>query len=45
MFPMVGKNGANFPMIGKIFRAFSNDWKKFSGTRLALRRCGDGAAI
>ena len=27
---MVGKNGENFPMIGKIFRAFSNDWKTFS---------------
>ena len=27
---MVGKFGAIFPMIGKIFRAFSNDWKKFS---------------
>ena len=27
---MVGKNGPIFPMIGKIFRAFSNDWKKFS---------------
>ena len=29
-FPMVGKNRPNFPMIGKIFRQFSNDWKKFS---------------
>jgi hypothetical protein len=27
---MVGRNGANFPMIGKNFRAFSNDWKTFS---------------
>ncbi|MBR4252327.1 MAG: hypothetical protein IKQ15_08540, partial [Kiritimatiellae bacterium] len=29
-FPMVGKNAPIFPMIGKIFRQFSNDWKKFS---------------
>jgi hypothetical protein len=28
---MVGKNGPIFPMIGKIFRPFSNDWKKISG--------------
>ena len=28
---MVGKNGPDFPMIGKFFRAFSNDWKTFSG--------------
>ena len=28
---MVGKNVRNFPTIGKIFRRFSNDWKKFSG--------------
>jgi hypothetical protein len=28
MFPMVGKIGSVFPMIGKIFREFSNDWKK-----------------
>jgi hypothetical protein len=29
---MLGKNGAIFPMIGKIFRQFSNDWKKiFAG--------------
>ena len=27
---MVGKNGSNFPMVGKIFRRFSNDWKTFS---------------
>jgi hypothetical protein len=27
---MVGKFRPIFPMIGKIFRAFSNDWKKFS---------------
>ncbi len=27
---MVGKTGPIFPMIGKIFRPFSNDWKKFS---------------
>jgi hypothetical protein len=27
---MVGKNASIFPMIGKIFHAFSNDWKKFS---------------
>ncbi len=27
---MVGKNGPIFPMIGKIFRPFSNDWKKIS---------------
>ena len=27
---MVGKTGPFFPMIGKIFHAFSNDWKKFS---------------
>ena len=32
-FPMGGKNGTDFPMIGKIFRPFSNDWKTFfSGT-------------
>ena len=30
---MVGKFGPIFPMIGKIFRRFSNDWKKFSGWR------------
>jgi hypothetical protein len=30
IFPMVGKFGAFFPMIGKNFRAFSNDWKKLS---------------
>ena len=36
-FPMIGKlfsngwkNGPIFPTIGKIFRQFSNDWKKFS---------------
>ena len=28
-FPMVGKFRSFFPMIGKIFRRFSNDWKKF----------------
>ncbi|MBR4251653.1 MAG: hypothetical protein IKQ15_05095 [Kiritimatiellae bacterium] len=28
---MVGKNGPDFPMVGKNFRAFSNDWKSFSG--------------
>ena len=28
---MVGKFGAIFPMIGKNFRRFSNDWKKISG--------------
>jgi hypothetical protein len=32
-FPMVGKNWPIFPMIGKIFRPFSNDWKKFSRQR------------
>jgi hypothetical protein len=26
---MVGKIGPDFPMIGKNFRQFSNDWKKF----------------
>jgi hypothetical protein len=31
IFPMVGKIGASFPMIGKNFRRFSNDWKTFSG--------------
>jgi hypothetical protein len=30
-FQWLEKNGRIFPMIGKIFRAFSNDWKKFSG--------------
>ncbi len=30
---MVGKLWPIFPMIGKIFRAFSSDWKKFSGSR------------
>ena len=29
---MVGKSGPFFPTIGKIFRQFSNDWKKFSGS-------------
>jgi hypothetical protein len=33
---MVGKNGADFPMIGKIFRAFSNDWKK-----IRVKRAGE----
>lgn len=28
---MVGKMRPDFPMIGKIFRRFSNDWKTFSG--------------
>ena len=28
---MVGKFWPIFPTIGKIFRRFSNDWKKFSG--------------
>ncbi len=37
---MVGKFGAVFPMIGKIFLAFSNDWKKFSaqGERKGIAR-------
>jgi hypothetical protein len=30
---MVGKFDPVFPTIGKIFRRFSNDWKKFSGSR------------
>ena len=29
--------GANFPTLGKIFRRFSNDWKKFSGSRKGRR--------
>ncbi|MBR3583778.1 MAG: hypothetical protein IKO01_10110, partial [Kiritimatiellae bacterium] len=29
-FPMVGKFTPVFPTIGKNFRRFSNDWKKFS---------------
>ena len=40
-FPMIGKYFSNgwkndpiFPMIGKIFRAFSNDWKKYSGEEI-----------
>jgi hypothetical protein len=35
---MVGKNGAVFPMIGKIFRVFSNDWKQFSGENGWMRK-------
>ena len=40
LFPMVGKNGANFPMIGKFFRRFSNDWKIFSGRRKGRKEGG-----
>ena len=29
VFPMVGYIGANFPLIGKKFRRFSNDWYRF----------------
>ena len=33
---MVGKIHPFFPMIGKFFRPFSNDWKKFSARSPAL---------
>ncbi|MBR4252761.1 MAG: hypothetical protein IKQ15_10775 [Kiritimatiellae bacterium] len=42
---MVGKIHPFFPMIGKFFRPFSNDWKKFSAqARGALSTLGARAA-
>jgi hypothetical protein len=37
---MVGKTGPIFPMIGKNFRPFSNDWKKFSAPQAQGTRKG-----
>ena len=39
---MVGKFARIFPTIGKIFRRFSNDWKKFSAG--GRRSCGEDGA-
>ena len=42
---MVGKTGPDFPMIGKNFRRFSNDWKKIRGSGLQIPLCEFTAVI
>jgi hypothetical protein len=41
---MGGKNGTDFPMIGKIIRPFSNDWKTFSGANVLVSGLSPGFA-